>query len=184
LFIITKIVVIFQKYITLLFIDINLYYNYSNTKHILTIVILGVCFSSFLFVLFSVFKINEDYWICKSGKWVKHGKPSYPQPIVSCAGKAKLPRTKDECLKQGGVWKKLGPDPFETCNFKAKDRGNICYDSSECEGSCQANLTREELREGMKGRSWTRNGQCSVWIVELGCQGIVREGKASVMCID
>lgn len=149
-------------------------------KKIIIGIILGVIFC----ILFAVLRGREDYWMCKSGQWVAHGKPSYPKPIVSCAGKVKLPRTKDECLKQGGVWKKLGPDPFETCNFKAKDRGNICYDSSECEGSCQANLTREELTEGMRGKWWIRNGQCSVWVVELGCQGIVRDGKASVICKD
>lgn len=135
-------------------------------------------------VVLLVLRGREDYWICKSGQWIEHGKPSYPKPIVSCAGKRSLPRTKNECLQQGGSWKKLGPDPFETCNFKAMDRGNICYDSSECEGSCQADLSKEELQEGMRGKSWTRHGQCSVWVVELGCRGIVRDGKASVICMD
>jgi len=147
-------------------------------------IIIGIIFGIIFCIALAILRGREDYWICKSGQWFAHGKPSYPKPIVSCAGKIKLPRNKDDCLKKGGVWKKLGPDPFETCNFKAKDRGNICYDSSECEGSCQANLTREELSEGMRGKSWIRYGQCSVWVVELGCQGIVRDGKASVICID
>lgn len=135
-------------------------------------------------ILFFVLRSREDYWICKSGQWVKHGKPSYSKPIVSCGIMPTLPRSKEKCLELGGMWKKLGPDPWETCNFKAKDRGNICYDSSECEGSCQARLTKEELRDGMRGKSWIRHGQCSVWVVELGCQGIVRDGKASVICVD
>ncbi|PIY69130.1 hypothetical protein COY90_02205 [Candidatus Roizmanbacteria bacterium CG_4_10_14_0_8_um_filter_39_9] len=131
-----------------------------------------------------VLRGREDYWICKSGQWVKNGQPSYPKPIVSCGIMPTLPKSKEKCLELGGVWKKLGPDPWETCNFKAKDRGNVCYDSSECEGNCQVDLSKEELREGMRGKSWIRHGQCSVWVVELGCQGIVRDGKTSVICFD
>ena len=128
----------------------------------------------------------EDSWICdKTGQWIKHGNPSYPKPEVSCA-KTSLPKTKQDCLKTGGVWKKQGPEPFETCNIKAKDRGNICYDSNECEGTCQVDLTRDELTKGMQGKTSINKkyGQCSVWVVELGCQGIIKNGKVQVICID
>jgi hypothetical protein len=30
----------------------------------------------------------EDGWICESGQWVKHGKPSAPMPSVPCAGQS------------------------------------------------------------------------------------------------
>jgi len=87
---------------------------------------------------------------------------------------------------QGGVWEKLGPDPFETCNRKAIDRGALCRDSSECEGMCQVSLTREELQNGMKNKLFktVKYGQCSVWRVELGCQGHMKDGKVNVICID
>jgi len=149
--------------------------------------------NKFLFFLLFLFSLSvvllilrgqEDTWICEKGQWIKHGHPNYPQPAVQCGKKTILPKNKIDCEKVGGVWKKLGPDPFETCNIKAKDRGNICYDSSECEGSCQAELTREELTAGMRGKSWKRYGVCSVWLVELGCRGIVRNGIASVICMD
>jgi hypothetical protein len=26
----------------------------------------------------------EDSWICKDGKWVKHGEPSSSQPVKEC----------------------------------------------------------------------------------------------------
>jgi len=127
---------------------------------------------------------QEDLWICQNNKWIMHGKPSYPKPADPCGKKYPLPKTKDECIQKGGIWKKLGPDPVETCNIKAADRGSICTDNSECEGWCQANMTREQLREGMRGKTRKGKGMCSVWRVELGCFGNLKEGKISVICID
>lgn len=128
---------------------------------------------------------SEDNWICKSGQWVKHGNPSNPKPTTICGKKIPLPKTKDECLKIGGVWKKMGPDPFETCNKKTIDVGRECDDASQCEGTCLAKLTKEELRSGMKGKIFIKKkGGCSPWVVTLGCQGIVKNGITSILCID
>lgn len=137
-----------------------------------------------IFILRFVLGGDEDSWICKNGQWVKHGNPSYTKPTVSCNGKQPLPKNEKECQKIGGVWKKLGPDPFESCNIKTADRGNICTDNSECEGWCQVDMSREELREGMKGKISKGRGRCSIWRVELGCFGMVEKGKISVICID
>ena len=86
----------------------------------------------------------------------------------------------------GGVWKKQGPEPYETCNRKAIDRGNLCRDNGECEGMCQVELTEEEMSQGMRGKTNIKKnyGQCSVWVVELGCNGMMKQGKVSVICID
>lgn len=148
-------------------------------------IIFLVLFCGLLVIRF-VFGGPEDSWICRNGVWVEHGHPSYPKPESPCGKKIKLPKTKEDCLMKGGVWKKLGPDPFETCNIKATDRGNICHDSSECQGMCQVDLTRDELSQGMRGKLFTdkKRGACSVWVVELGCRGIMKDGKASVICID
>ncbi len=129
---------------------------------------------------------GEDAWICENGSWVKHGNPSYQKPVVSCRGKTPLPKNEKDCIGQGGTWRKLGPDPFESCNRKTIDRGNLCRDSSECEGRCQVSLTREELRQGMSGKLYTNKtfGHCSVWVIELGCQGIMKQGKPQVICFD
>lgn len=133
-----------------------------------------------------IFEKPEGMWVCENGKWVAQGVPVYPKPENPCGQKITLPKNKEACLAINGVWKKLGPDPFETCNVKAKDRGTICHDSSECEGLCQVDLTREELSQGMRGKiiSSKRSGMCSVWVTELGCQGIMKNGKAQVICID
>jgi len=128
----------------------------------------------------------EDSWICQNNQWVAHGKPFYPKPENPCGKKVTLPRTESECLGIGGIWKKQGPEPYETCNIKATDRGNVCHDNSECQGMCQVELTKEELSEGMRGKITTdkKYGQCSVWVVELGCRGIMVNGKTQVICVD
>jgi len=138
----------------------------------------------FVFLLRPFLLGSEDLWICKDNKWITHGTPSYPKPGDFCGIKKPIPKTKDACLLAGGVWKKLGPDPFETCNIKASDRGTICTDNSECSGWCQSTLTRDQLREGMKGKIRKGRGQCSLWIVELGCFGMVEKGIIKTICIN
>jgi len=149
------------------------------------------CVGGLIALFFLIFTLrfilggNEDSWICQNNKWVAHGKPSYAKPDDPCGKKYPIPKTKEECLQKGGVWKKLGPDPWETCNIKATDRGAVCTDNSECEGWCQANITRDQVREGMMGKLNIKGrGTCSVWRVELGCFGMLKEGKISVICID
>ncbi len=82
-------------------------------------------FSTFLFIIFLLLVIfyflsinKTSYWVCQNGQWLKKGNPNYPQPKVSCPKKISLPETKQECEKQGGVWKKWGLAPAETCNKK------------------------------------------------------------------
>jgi hypothetical protein len=134
-----------------------------------------------------VFGRAEGYWICdKNGAWAKHGKPSYPSPAVSCINPNPLAKNQADCVVSGGIWKKQGPDPSESCNRKAVDRGNLCRDNGECEGMCQVELTSDEMSQGMRGRvnSKKKYGQCSVWVVELGCNGIMNQGKVQVICIN
>lgn len=144
-----------------------------------------IAFGVIFFAIRFIFNGGEDSWICVDNKWIKHGHPNYQKPDDPCGKKTPLPKTKDECLQIGGVWKKQGPEPFETCNIKAADRGSICTDNSQCEGWCQANITRDQVRQGMMGKLNTKGrGSCSVWRVELGCFGMIKEGKVNVICID
>ncbi|MFA6250464.1 MAG: hypothetical protein WC686_03050 [Candidatus Shapirobacteria bacterium] len=129
----------------------------------------------------------ENYWACDdNGAWIKHGNPAYPSPILPCTYKNPLGKTRDECLLQGGVWAKQGLEPFETCNRRAVDRGNLCRDNGECEGMCQTELTKEEINQGMRGQLniKKKSGQCSAWVVELGCFGMMKQGKPQVICVD
>jgi hypothetical protein len=145
-----------------------------------------ILFIGVVVVIYFNFNKPKSNWVCLEGKWVNYGEPAYPKPENPCGQKISLPKNQEDCAKIDGSWKKLGPDPFETCNVKAKDRGTICHDSSECSGMCQVDLTKEELSEGMRGKIFTekKHGQCSVWVVELGCRGIMKDGKAQVICIN
>jgi len=89
-------------------------------------------------------------------------------------------------LASGGIWEKQGNIPFETCNKKAIDRGNLCRDNSECEGWCEVNLSKEEIRKIMRKELNVNKkyGQCSVWVMELGCFGMMEKGKVKVICVD
>jgi len=149
------------------------------------IIIFGFVFFLIFFIRF-FFGGDEDTWICQKGEWIKHGNPSYPKPIISCNGITPLPKNKEDCIKIGGIWEKQGPDPFETCDRKTIDRGNLCRDNKECEGWCQVELSKEELKTGMSGKLNIKKkyGQCSVYVVELGCFGMMEKGKVKVICID
>lgn len=131
--------------------------------------------------------INKTgYWVCQNGQWLKKGNPNYPQPKVSCPKKISLPKTRQECEEQGGVWKKWGLAPAESCNKKTTDAGTPCQDSDECEGICKVNLSREELKNAMN-RNFSINknsGQCSQWILNFGCFGKMEKGKVRVICVD
>lgn len=157
----------------------------KNKKYFLAFLLAFILIIALYFLHFCIKKTN-GFWICEKGSWVKQGNPNYPKPIKSCGQSKPLGRTKDDCLKQGGVWKKQGPEPFETCNRKAQDRGNLCRDNSECEGTCQVELTQNELSQGMRGKiaSTKKYGQCSVWVIELGCFGFMKNGQTQVICID
>jgi hypothetical protein len=150
-----------------------------------TVLLVSIVLGGIFFLRFVVGG-SEDSWICDNNHWIKHGKPAYPMPENPCGQKIVLPKTAGECEKIGGVWARQGPEPFESCNIKALDKGNICHDSSDCQGMCQVDLSSDELSAGMRGnlRSDKKYGQCSVWVVELGCMGIMKDGVAQVICID
>jgi len=131
-------------------------------------------------------KKTDGYWVCKNGKWGKQGQPSYPKPIIPCNEKIPLPNNKKDCLAQNGIWKKQGTAPFETCNRKAIDRGNLCRDNSECEGWCQVDLSKEEAKQAVNGKIIPNKkyGQCSVYVVEVGCFAMMEKGKVKIICVD
>lgn len=95
-----------------------------------------------------------------------------------------VPRDKAECEAKGGVWKKIGIHPVEECNLPTTDGGKICSGSNECEGVCLAELSRDDLRQGMSGKLFRTQGRCTDWIKVVGCRAYVYRGWASVVCSD
>jgi hypothetical protein len=144
---------------------------------------------SFLFLRF-VIGGDEDTWLCENGQWVKHGNPSRVKPSETCGQPKKtpkiieMPKTEEECLNRGGKWGRIGLGSKDECNLPTADANRECNDSSECESVCLAEMSTEERREAMKGKSFNRKGKCSSWMIVVGCQARVNNGKTSLICID
>jgi hypothetical protein len=98
--------------------------------------------------------------------------------------KFSVPKTKEECLSKGGTWKRPGPRPTEECNLPTTDSGKSCTGSNQCEGVCLAELSPDQLRQGMNGKMYQTKGKCSSFIKIYGCHGYVYLGWASVVCAD
>lgn len=96
-----------------------------------------------------------------------------------------LPVDEITCIEKGGEWRKIGIAPVEQCNLKTSDFGRECSDSDECEGSCMVDLQKDDLSKVQQGGTVTTKGLCSEWIIIIGCQTFVEDGKVSaVTCID
>ena len=101
-----------------------------------------------------------------------------PQPI-----KTEMPRiAKDEqsCRALNGEWKKQGRLQAYACVFTAKDAGQQCIDSSQCEYKCLVKPATEMPAAGSQA-----SGQCQATSSPFGCKheilgGIVQRG----LCID
>jgi hypothetical protein len=98
--------------------------------------------------------------------------------------KFSVPKDKENCEKVGGVWKKMGPRPFEECNIPTKDAGKVCSGSNQCEGVCLADLNSEDIGKGMRGKLFKTQGKCSYYIKVMGCRAYVFAGWAQVVCAD
>jgi hypothetical protein len=95
-----------------------------------------------------------------------------------------IPQNQESCESANGIWKKIGIRPREECNLPTTDSGKICDGSRQCEGVCLADLSRENLQKGMRGKLFKTNGKCSAWIKNVGCRAYVYRGWAGVLCAD
>jgi len=89
---------------------------------------------------------------------------------------------KEACEAQGGRWESgaLTTQPY--CNFPTTDAGKECADSSECEGACVADISREEI-EAAGGIIHT-HGNCTAWKTTIGCHAFVENGTVQgIVCI-
>lgn len=104
--------------------------------------------------------------------------PPAPQPP-----KIDIPKVaKDQpsCLALKGEWKRQGRIGAYACVFTAKDAGQQCTDSSQCEYKCLVKPATDMPEAGSKA-----TGQCQVTSSPFGCKheilgGIVQTG----LCID
>ncbi len=102
--------------------------------------------------------------------------------------RTELPKDQSSCEAQGGKWGRIGPSPVESCNLRTSDGGQVCSDSSECEGLCIAELSPQDYeRVRMSGGKVVieTKGKCAPWRITVGCNPVVTSGKVKgIMCID
>jgi hypothetical protein len=96
------------------------------------------------------------------------------------------PKNKTDCEKLHGKWGRAGIFPQEFCNMPTKDANKVCNDTSECEGDCLANLTKDQIERTWRGKETIyTSGKCSAWRMVFGCKPIVRNGTVKgLFCQD
>lgn len=62
------------------------YLLFKNKQRLMKHIILGIVLTIVLLIGMRTIG-GEDDWICKDGKWIMHGKPSFPRPTTSCIKK-------------------------------------------------------------------------------------------------
>jgi hypothetical protein len=84
---------------------------------------------------------------------------------------------KADCLTKGGFIERAGMLGFERCTIRYSDGGNICIDSSNCEGKCLASV------EGAQNKAVS--GQCQATDNPFGCYAEVIAGTTGpALCVD
>ena len=96
-----------------------------------------------------------------------------------------IPKDKESCEAQGGIWGKVGLSSEEVCNLPTSDAGKECSDSDECEGSCIAELSEEDWDKAEQGIVVYTKGKCTAWKITVGCSAFVENGKVEgILCVD
>lgn len=89
------------------------------------------------------------------------------------------------CESQGGRFGRTGRMPLSNCNLPTTDGGRLCTDSSQCESMCLAELTDQQKRALESGLTVAGvTGKCAEWSIVVGCNSIVQDDTAVVICID
>ena len=73
------------------------------------------------------------------------------------------PKTREDCFKQGGEWRKPGPWPKEVCMVPYADGGKKCFAGLECEA-------RDCLfSSGPSNKTIVASGYCPKYQIYFGC---------------
>ena len=88
------------------------------------------------------------------------------------------------CEARGGHWRPYGPSGRPECSPPTADGGKICSSSSECEGSCIAILSPEDLDRARMGEIVRAEGKCSIYRIVIGCLPFVENVTVRILCVD
>lgn len=106
--------------------------------------------------------------------------------VENPANVGKLPENKKDCQAKGGRWARIGLSLNEICNLPTSDAGKTCSYKSDCEGSCIAQLLKEdEEKVRVKKETVLTKGSCTPWMFNVGCHPFVEGGKVEgILCVD
>ena len=112
--------------------------------------------------------------------------PLFFTAIFSVNANGAAPKNKAACEELGGRWGRVGIYPQEFCNLPTKDANKICNDASECEGTCIAELSKDQIEKTWRGGATIyASGKCTAWKLTVGCKPVVRKGKVKgLLCQD
>lgn len=96
------------------------------------------------------------------------------------------PQNQADCERLGGKWGKIGIFPKKICNLPTKDANKVCNDFSECEGTCMAELSKDQIEKTWRSRvTINASGKCTPWRLTVGCYPRVHDGKVKgLFCQD
>lgn len=101
-------------------------------------------------------------------------KPHSPNPT---------PADQEHCEKLDGIWGPQGLAGPVACNLPTFDAGKPCYDSMDCQGSCLAEVSQQDVDDA--GGVLKIKGTCSRYYIVGGCQFRVEKGNVyGMLCID
>lgn len=102
--------------------------------------------------------------------------PSTPPPQPPNNDRTLSAEDRAMCVAQGGFVERAGMLGAERCTMTYSDGGNICIDSSNCEGKCVT---------GVGGDKGAVSGQCQKTDNPFGCYSEVLGGKVQPgLCVD
>ncbi|CAM3850925.1 hypothetical protein [Litorimonas haliclonae] len=105
--------------------------------------------------------------------------PSEPLPPTTTPNNDRTLSAEDRamCVSQGGFVERAGIIGAERCTMTYSDGGNICIDSSNCQGKCVADVNA--------GDTGAVSGQCQKTDNPFGCYSEVVAGKIQPgLCVD
>jgi hypothetical protein len=123
--------------------------------------------------------------LCLAVLWLCLNMPTVSDTVVVDADSPAAPTDRESCLAAEGVWEASVIGGGYSCNMRTGDGGKPCFDSSECESLCIADLSEVDLGAARAGREIIANGTCSSWRINLDCNAVVSFGRVKgIICSD
>jgi hypothetical protein len=121
-----------------------------------------------------------------------------PSDTVASSGRAKEPSLdalvnfdrepiddEDDCISEGGNWRRVGMLGVHRCQLPAKDAGQPCSTTADCEVACiYVGDPVAPLKDAKARREATKNSVCAPHSPLFGCWTLSYDGDMYDVCLD